>query len=343
MYGHVSGEQSDEIRPIFEAICQKSDILHPDDTSRLLNMLPQAVIRDGLELAFSTTRCGWALGSLYAEVKDLRPCVLLLQTLPQERSRGRSASDAGKNFEKSDSEVSEPKVIGEDDDDDITNFASQEERGVILGVYLPCTMSPPSTSVRGDPEAFVFRLTDGLGASSSVPANKGFKFQSSMSTKKGGIIPPGSDGATLSQFAVCASSYMSFGASSKHSTNAIRIDEELRWVATGASDTFSSPPLLISSECDTNAMAGLTMIPARRGSFSSAALSPGIRPSRSRSQSQENIGAGSPQSSILGAASAPAPVDIDYRASIKHIEVWVGKSSFNSSSGNKTKQSILGR
>jgi len=205
-------------------------------------------------------------------------------------------------------------------------------------------MSPPSTSVRGDPEAFVFRLTDGLGVASSVPSNKGFKFQSSMFNKKGGVVPPGSDGASLAQYAVCASSYMSFGASAKHSTNAIRIDEELRWVATGPSDTFASPPLLVSSECDTNAMAGLTMIPARRGSFSSA-LSPGIRPSRSRSQSQENIGAGSPQtSSNLGTTTAVAPVDVDYRASIKHIEVWVGKSSFNSNTGTKNKStSILGR
>jgi hypothetical protein len=374
VYGLVSGAESEKNRPLFEYMCQKSDILLIEDTSRLLQMLPPQLISEGLELAFSTTRSGWALGSLYSEVRDLRPCVLIIQTLPQPKPKLRNSESLpppspGRTSEGSISHTSESGLglkkqveggqedpILDDDDDDDTNFGEDDaDRGVILGVYLPCPLAPPSTSVRGDREAFVFRLTDGITGPTiaSTPNLKGAKFLAVANPRKSTNGPPGSEAAALVQYAVCASSYMSFGASSKHSTNALRIDEELRWVASGPSDTYASPPLLLTSECDANAMLGLTMVPVKRGSFTS--FSPALRPSRSRSQSQENAGLNLPvpatTSSTSSSSSGPpnltltlptgpgptAPLsptsgspsvfEVDKRASIKQIEVWCGRNS----------------
>jgi hypothetical protein len=184
-------------------------------------------------------------------------------------------------------------VEEDDDDDEKTNFTEDEvDRGVILGVYLPCSLSPPSTAVRGDPDAFIFRLTDGLiSPTTGMPlGTKGVKFPSQMSSpmsssKNRNQPPPGSETAAINQYAVCASSYMSFGASSKHSTNALRIDEEMRWVASGPADTYNSPPLLSLNECDQNGFLS-PIAEQRRGSLTNYIQQVARRPnSRSRSNS----------------------------------------------------------
>mmetsp|Transcript_16939 Transcript_16939/g.25557 ORF Transcript_16939/g.25557 Transcript_16939/m.25557 type:complete len:531 (+) Transcript_16939:174-1766(+) len=111
---------------------------------------------------------------------------------------------------------------------------SVEEQAVI-GVYLSCPMSPPSTNVRGDGECFCFRL-DGpnsacyrwaLGPDSCPLLEKG--------------VYKGS--ATYYQFAVCSDQFMSFGGSSIHGTNAIRISSDLITCSSGHSDTYNNPPL----------------------------------------------------------------------------------------------------
>ena len=359
---------------LFEHLCQGSDVLLYEDTSRLLPMLPPTVLEEGLELAFSSSRSGWALASLYAEVKGMAPCLLLIQTLPpgrQTRSHGRlsessSASQLqGYTSRPSESSIhsstgpsspdhtrksdggSEPVTTpGHEEDDEDTNFGDDIDRGVILGVYLPCPLAPPSTSVRGDGRAFVFRLSDGL-ANPAQTQLKGAKFPSAVANAqgKGGLphSPSTPETAALNQYAVCAASYMSFGGSSKYSTNALRIDEELRWLTSGPSDTFASPPLLAPHECEPTSL-GLSKPPQRRGSGTFAGgLSPtnSIRP-RSRSQSS------------VGEAPAPAPVppvpasvpvpsssptsspvappsslyDLDRRATIKQVEVWTGRRSY---------------
>ena len=358
----VSGSESQKNRPLFEYMCSKSDILLLEDTSRLLQMLPQSLIFEGLELAFSTTRCGWALASLYAEVKDMRPCVLLIQTIPNlkpkkqltETSQGHMSparmSDEGQIGMTSQEVINSPNekeynaksshnsltsnsftagimkqiakdisgddVVEDDDDDDKSNFTLEDDidRGTILGVYLPCSLSPPSTSVRGDPEAFVFRLTDGLiNPSTGMPlGQKGVKFQSYIashmsSNKKNNAAPPSSETAIINQYAVCASSYMSFGASSKHATNAIRIDEEMRWIASGPSDTYNSPSLLALNECDQGGF--LSPLSERRGSVSNYMPPLSRRPSsRSRSNSNTNDGVGS----VPGGPPSPTPLNSSY-------------------------------
>lgn len=391
VYGLVSSNESDENRPLFEHLCQHSGVLLLEDTSRLLQMLPPAVISEGLELSFSTARSGWALGSLYSEVRDLAPCVLLVQTLPQAKPRqtqcnsesnlnvpspGSRASESSGNdgtspsaalkqsvdlgeSELKDQQSPKPVHAEPDDDEEGTHFGGEDnERGVILGVYLPCPLAPPTTAVRGSGEAFVFRLSDGL-TNPDLPALKAAKFPAVLSTKEANLRaqsePPSSESAAVAQFAVCASSYMSFGASAKHSTNALRIDEELRWVATGPSDTYASPPLLQGAECDANALAGLTMVPVKRGSLTSFNAAPSIRPTRSRSMSGEGA-AGSPAlsgSSSPGAAvanptgvmspAAPAPTptvfELDRRAEIKQIEVWCGKVSYEVAMKSRGKNS----
>jgi hypothetical protein len=355
VYSILSGAESEAARPLFELLCTRSSILQREETSRLLSMLPPRVLTEGLELAFSTLRCGWALASLYAEVKDLRPCVLLVQTLPQLRTRRTSESVPSSPRGASDIDHPPPsprdpdptklhpppagESADDEEDDDRPSF-SDEDRGVVLGVYLPGPLSPPSTAFRGDSEAFVFRLTEGIphpAAKDAPGIGKGAKFAAALGPngkqRVGG--PPLSE-AALNQFAVCAGSYMSFGASAKYATNALRIDEELRWAASGPSDTYTSPPLLLEEECDANARAGLTMVPMKRNSFTS--FGPALRRSRSHSGSaQGELGisgerAGGALDLLAGELSAS---EVDRRAGIKQIEVWCGRKSFQAAGKHK--------
>jgi hypothetical protein len=62
-------------------------------------------------------------------------------------------------------------------------------------------------------------------------------------------LPPVSHpGTTRSQFAICNSDFIAFGASASHGTNALRISNDLRRATTGHSDTFGNMPLAPEEE-----------------------------------------------------------------------------------------------
>lgn len=104
------------------------------------------------------------------------------------------------------------------------------ETGAVFGMYMSVAVSPPSVSVRGDGDCFCFRL-DGPNAA---------KFPWKSPEEKIGT----STASTTSQFAHCTSTYLAFGGSEKHCTNAIRIDSDLLSGSTGPSDTYDNPVLV---------------------------------------------------------------------------------------------------
>ena len=104
----------------------------------------------------------------------------------------------------------------------------------IIGVYLTCTLAP-SASIRGDGDCFCFRLDGPDGACyrwahgpNSTPLLEPEVYQNSL---------------TYHQFALCNTDFMSFGGSSVHGSNAIRITSDLMTCHSGHSDTYNNPPL----------------------------------------------------------------------------------------------------
>ena len=81
----------------------------------------------------------------------------------------------------------------------------------VIGMYMSVPISPPSNEVRGNGECFFFRL-DG-----NSPCAYRWEMQKPVSM----------NAITHVQFAVCSKSFLSFGASDKHGTNALRINQDL--------------------------------------------------------------------------------------------------------------------
>lgn len=104
------------------------------------------------------------------------------------------------------------------------------ESDALIGMYMSKAISPPSMDVRGDGQCFCFRL-DGANAA---------KFSWSAPEDKIGV----SDTATANQFAHCCSSYMAFGGSRLHGTNALRIEADLAHASSGPSDTYNNSALV---------------------------------------------------------------------------------------------------
>jgi hypothetical protein len=106
----------------------------------------------------------------------------------------------------------------------------------VIGMYLSCTLAP-SPQITGDGECFCFRL-DGP---------KGACYRWAQHLKHSGpLLEPDvyHNSMTFHQFALCTSEFLSFGGSSVHATNAIRITADLMSCSSGHSDTFNNPPLV---------------------------------------------------------------------------------------------------
>lgn len=104
------------------------------------------------------------------------------------------------------------------------------DEDAILGMFMSSEISPPSTSVRGDGLCFCFRIIKNKGDCYRWVGHT----MSSVET-----LSP-----THMQYAVCASEYMTFGASEKMGGNAIRLSSDLQTCYTGESDTYCNPPLV---------------------------------------------------------------------------------------------------
>ena len=108
------------------------------------------------------------------------------------------------------------------------------ESQALIGMYMSKEISPPSTAVRGDGQCFCFRL-DGANAA---------KFTWAAPEDKIGV----SSLATANQFAQCTMTHMTFGGSTQHGTNALRIENDLQNASSGYSDTYSNSPLVPEEE-----------------------------------------------------------------------------------------------
>lgn len=130
----------------------------------------------------------------------------------------------------------------------------------LIGIYFSEQMRGVSSKVRGNGECFLFTLSESpqdshndthssshsSSRSSSNESTKARKFQWANANTS----PDQSSGneSTIFQFAVFNSTYMSFGASLKHGTSAIRIDDDLSVCHLGPSDTYSNPDSSILGE-----------------------------------------------------------------------------------------------
>ncbi len=100
----------------------------------------------------------------------------------------------------------------------------------VFGIYVSQAISPPREAIRGDGNCFCFRLD---GAKSAK-----YNWTSPNENSPLTVI------ATTNQFAICTNTYMAFGGSILHSSNAIRIDNDLQKASTGDSDTYKNPNLV---------------------------------------------------------------------------------------------------
>jgi len=110
----------------------------------------------------------------------------------------------------------------------------------VLGVFLSSEISPPSITVRGDGRCFCFRL-DGRNPAAYYWVGKDDHI-------KGGRGTTSASASTRNQFAVCSLYQLSFGGSSTHGTNAIRLDADLKSCTSGPSDTYGNTGTLVPEE-----------------------------------------------------------------------------------------------
>jgi hypothetical protein len=114
---------------------------------------------------------------------------------------------------------------------------------VVIGAFNRGPVSPPNQNLtRGDGmTSRIFKLVDNEPpvSFSWVNLNKPHRDIDDESEE-----PPVS--LTISQFAVSTTSSLSFGASKEHTTNALRLDSDLKVLYTGPSDTYGNDsPLLV--------------------------------------------------------------------------------------------------
>jgi hypothetical protein len=114
---------------------------------------------------------------------------------------------------------------------------------VVIGAFNRGPLSPPNQNLtRGDGmTSRIFKLVDNEPpvSFSWVHLNKPHRDMDDESEE-----PPVS--GTISQFAVSTTSSLSFGASKEHTTNALRLDSDLKVLHTGPSDTYGNDgPLLV--------------------------------------------------------------------------------------------------
>eukprot|EP01036_Dinobryon_divergens_P038318 gene38318-50294_t len=97
------------------------------------------------------------------------------------------------------------------------------EVDAVIGAYLAAPIAPPSPHVRGDGTTRCFRL-DG-------PRPTCYEWSPDLEDGTAG---------TREQFAVCANTHVSFGASALHAANALRVDADLKHCECSPSDTFGN-------------------------------------------------------------------------------------------------------
>lgn len=114
---------------------------------------------------------------------------------------------------------------------------SEAVNEVVVGAFISQPIGPPSASVKGDGESFIFRL-DGERANKYPWIGKSKNFS----------MYDDPDISALRQYAVATSSYIAVGASISEGTHAIRLDADMRVLFTGPSDTYKSPSLIDSDE-----------------------------------------------------------------------------------------------
>jgi hypothetical protein len=112
---------------------------------------------------------------------------------------------------------------------------------VVLGCYIGGALSPPSQESRGDGSSCVFRLD--APHQQSFGWSQGFSSQVGSDIHEAGSVP--SSSSTFRQFAISTATYIAIGGSHAHGTNALRLDENMRFLDVGHSDTFGNDSLLV--------------------------------------------------------------------------------------------------
>jgi hypothetical protein len=198
----------------------------------------------GLHLVFSTARNGWDLSTLYEKTQGIQPCVVVVKALG---SKG------------------------------------------IVGAFVTASLAPPSLRPRGDGQCFCFRLDtrehlqelsaeqlmdieDETSHNDFDPQFEPAKYawaglaqadgngNGNGSGRSDRRLSPGAAGpgpsSTLTQFAVCAPNFLSFGGSAAHGTNALRLDDDLKTCHSGPSDTYGNGASLLSDGSGSGRRAG---------------------------------------------------------------------------------------
>ena len=159
------------------------------NSSSLNTLLAYLPGKCNLSVIFSTHTHGYSIESLYSNCKNYSGVILLLKTL---------------------------------------------KTGSILGAYLSgAPLSPFPPGFRGNSDSFLFRL-DGMHPKKylSIVASDQMRIMQIDDNEKSDVNKNGDSNRTSYtneevQYAVCTQKSIMFGGSQKHSTNALRIDDDL--------------------------------------------------------------------------------------------------------------------
>jgi hypothetical protein len=114
----------------------------------------------------------------------------------------------------------------------IHTVATEEQPGSIIGAYMATSALPPSKKIKGNGMNYIFSVTNQEKFVWSDPTADSAKMISSEEV------------AATNQYALFTPEHFSFGASYSKMTNAIKVDEHLRYCVCGVSDTYHNPVLL---------------------------------------------------------------------------------------------------
>jgi hypothetical protein len=207
----------------------QSEMLSTAQAEALLGCLPESLAIEGLEIAFSTRLHGHTLAALYAKTLGLSPIVILCRPISPDNSRKTS---------------------------------QEESDGIVVGATISQTISPPNNEqVRGDGKHSRVFL---IGADCDRTHNKlvqsvvldwAANHDSSLlkralsSERDNQSDQDAAFISALSQFCMARNTSLSFGASLKHGTACLYMDDSLSTITLGASDTFgNTKPIGLSSE-----------------------------------------------------------------------------------------------
>lgn len=183
-------------------------------TFMLTTCIPPVVC--GFTLRYTTKLDGWNLSALYAATTDLYPCLLLVRLLPPYDH-------------------------------------------VVLGSYINTNISPPSLAFRGDLSTTIFNLNlsdpklhqwCGGTAPTEKLSQSVANDIANESLEEGEQAQQEVESTTLRQFVVATSLYLTIGGSREHGTNALRLDENMKTIHVGRSDTFANPPMVVPEGAD---------------------------------------------------------------------------------------------